>query len=68
MAYFKKPKLMSSEGKEIKVTKESRAALIHEYKRIKKKQSKFSAAKRRKITELVDHMVEIGMIDSRELH
>lgn len=67
LAYFKKPKLMSSEGKEIKVTKETRAALIEEYKKIKTKKSKFSTKKRKKITELVDHMVDIGMIHKSEL-
>lgn len=63
----KKPRLLDSEGKEIKVSEETRAALIQEYKLIKRRKSKFSRAKRDRISQLVEHMVEIGIIKPKEI-
>lgn len=58
-----RPKLLDEKGNEVKVNKEVKAALVYEYNLIQAKKSKFSAAKRKKIVELTEHLVKTGKIN-----
>ena len=62
-----KARLFDADGKTVKVTEETKTALIAEYKLIQRKQSKFSNARRKKMVQLVDHLVSTGEINDSQL-
>ena len=61
------PRLLDQYGEEVIVTDETKAALIREYKLIKNKKSEFPVIKRRRIVDLVDHLVERKQIHKNRL-
>lgn len=62
-----KPQLRDQNGKIVRIDPKTREALIEEYKRIKLKKSKFGAAKRKRIVDLVDFEISRGKIKSSEV-
>jgi hypothetical protein len=63
----KESRLYDQKGKEVHVQPDVILALIQEFKLIQLKQSGFSATKRKKIEQLIEHLLMTGKITRSQL-